>query len=58
MAMVEHCPSGSYTYAVEEGGPEIEPDLPEQIAVVTEITSDGPIDGPVVGHRRDIDQTF
>ncbi len=47
MAMVEHCPSGSYTYAVEEGGPEIEPDLPEQIAVVTEITSDGPIAGPL-----------
>jgi CDGSH-type Zn-finger protein len=47
MAMVEHCPSGSYTYAVEKGGPEIEPDLPKQIAVVTEITADGPIDGPL-----------
>jgi CDGSH-type Zn-finger protein len=47
MAMVEHCPSGSYTYAVEEDGPEIEPDLPQQIAVVTEITADGPIAGPL-----------
>lgn len=47
MAMVEHCPSGSYTYAVEEDGPEIEPDLPKQVAVVTEITSDGPIEGPL-----------
>ena len=47
MAMIEHCPSGSYTYAVEEDEPEIEPDLPKQVAVVTEITSDGPIDGPL-----------
>ena len=45
MAMVEHCPSGSYTYSIEEGGPQIEPDMPQQIAVVTEITSSGPIDG-------------
>ena len=45
--MTEHCPSGTYTYAVDESGPEIEPDLPKQIAVVTEITSDGPIDGPL-----------
>jgi CDGSH-type Zn-finger protein len=47
MAMIERCPSGSYTYAVEEGGPDIEPDLPQQIAVTTEITSDGPIAGPL-----------
>ena len=47
MAMVERCPSGSYAYALEEGGPDIEPDLPQQIAVTTEITSDGPIDGPL-----------
>jgi CDGSH-type Zn-finger protein len=46
MAMIERCPSGSYSYAIEEGGPDIEPDLPQQIAVVTEITSDGPIIGP------------
>jgi len=47
MAMVERCPSGAYVYRTAEGKPEIEPDLPRQIAVTTEITSDGPIDGPL-----------
>mgnify|MGYP001184703159 CR=1 FL=1 len=47
MAMIERCPSGSYVYALEEGGPDIEPDLPEQVAVTTEITSHGPIAGPL-----------
>ncbi len=47
MAMVERCPSGSLTYRITEDGPDIEPDLPQQIAVTTEITSDGPIDGPL-----------
>ena len=47
IAMVERCPSGSLTYAVEEGKPDIEPDLPKQIAVITEITSAGPIAGPL-----------
>ncbi|MBN1135771.1 MAG: CDGSH iron-sulfur domain-containing protein [Anaerolineae bacterium] len=47
MAMVERCPSGSYVYSIEEGEEDIEPDLPQQIAVTTEITSDGPIDGPL-----------
>jgi CDGSH-type Zn-finger protein len=47
IAMVERCPSGSLTYAVETGQPDIEPDLPQQIAVVTEVTSEGPIDGPL-----------
>jgi CDGSH-type Zn-finger protein len=47
MAMIERCPSGSYTYALEEGGEDIEPDLPEQVAATTEITSDGPINGPL-----------
>jgi CDGSH-type Zn-finger protein len=46
MAMIERCPSGSYTYAVEEEGPDIEPDLPQEIAVITEITAEGPITGP------------
>jgi CDGSH-type Zn-finger protein len=45
IAMAERCPSGSYTYAFEEDQPDIEPDLPEQIAVTTEMTSDGPIMG-------------
>jgi CDGSH-type Zn-finger protein len=47
MAMIERCPSGSYTYSLEEGGDDIEPDLPQQIAQSTEITSDGPIEGPL-----------
>lgn len=47
IAMVERCPSGSLTYRVEPGAPDIEPDLPQQIADATEITSDGPIAGPL-----------
>jgi CDGSH-type Zn-finger protein len=47
IAMVERCPSGSYTYALEANAPDIEPDLPQQVAVTTEMTSDGPIAGPL-----------
>ena len=47
MAMIERCPSGSYTYSTKEGENDIEPDLPQQIAIVTEITSEGPIGGPL-----------
>lgn len=47
IAMVERCPSGSLTYRIEEDGPDIEPDLPQQVAVTTEITSNGPIAGPL-----------
>jgi CDGSH-type Zn-finger protein len=47
MAMIERCPSGSYTYSIQEGEPDVEPDLPQQIAVTTEITSSGPIAGPL-----------
>ena len=47
MAMIERCPSGSLTYSIETGAPDIEPDLPEQIAVTTEIESTGPIEGPL-----------
>jgi CDGSH-type Zn-finger protein len=47
IAMVEHCPSGSLTYSVEPGGADIEPDLPRQVAVTTEITDQGPIAGPL-----------
>ncbi len=45
IAMIERCPSGSYTYSMTADGPEIEPDLPRQIAITTEITADGPIQG-------------
>lgn len=47
MAMIERCPSGALTYQVEPDGPEIEPDLPMEIADSIEITSDGPIEGPL-----------
>jgi CDGSH-type Zn-finger protein len=47
MAMIERCPSGSLTYRIEEKDADIEPDLPLQIADTTEITSDGPIAGPL-----------
>ncbi len=47
IAMVERCPSGSYTYALAAGEADVEPDLPRQIAVTTEVTSDGPIVGPL-----------
>lgn len=45
MAMIDRCPSGTYVFSIEEGGEEIEPDLPEEVAVTTEITSYGPIEG-------------
>lgn len=47
MSMIEHCPSGSLTYSLEGEDCDIEPDLPQEIAIVTEITSDGPIAGPL-----------
>lgn len=47
MAMIERCPSGAYTYSIEQGEADIEPDLPRQIAVTTETTADGPIAGPL-----------
>ena len=47
IAMIERCPSGSFTYSIEGQAGDIEPDLPKQVAATTEITSDGPIDGPL-----------
>lgn len=47
IAMVERCPSGAYTYTMNAGDPDIEPDLPKQIAVTTEMTDQGPIMGPL-----------
>jgi CDGSH-type Zn-finger protein len=45
IAMIERCPSGSYSYSIQPGKPDIEPDFPVQIAYTTEITSLGPIPG-------------
>ena len=47
MAMIERCPSGSFVYSIHEGEEDVEPDYPQEIAVTVEITSDGPIDGPL-----------
>lgn len=47
MAMIERCPSGSYVYSIDGDDEDVEPDLPQQIAVTTEITSAGPIAGPL-----------
>lgn len=47
MAMVERCPSGALTYRIDAQGADIEPDLPAQLAVTTEITSQGPIAGAI-----------
>lgn len=45
MAMIDRCPSGTYSYAMDKDSEDIEADLPVQIAVTTEITSEGPIEG-------------
>jgi CDGSH-type Zn-finger protein len=45
MAMIDRCPSGTYSYAMDKDSEDIEADLPVQIAVTTEITSAGPIEG-------------
>jgi CDGSH-type Zn-finger protein len=45
IAMVERCPSGSLTYALIGEEEDIEPDLPQEIAVTTDILSDGPVAG-------------
>jgi len=43
IGMIERCPSGSYTYAINNEEGDIEPDLPQQIAVTTEVTSEGAV---------------
>jgi hypothetical protein len=40
--MIERCPSGSYTYAMDSGGSDIESDLPVAVAVTSE---EGPLAG-------------
>ena len=47
IAMIERCPSGALTYRFEPAGPDVEPDLPPQIADTTEVLSSGPIAGPL-----------
>lgn len=47
IAMIEHCPAGALTYAIKDGEEDIEADMTQQIAVTTEITSEGEIEGPL-----------
>lgn len=47
MAMIDRCPSGAFTFALKKDGPDIEPDYPVQVAVTTEIISEGAIRGPL-----------
>ena len=47
IAMIERCPSGTYTYSVPPDKDEIEVDLHQEVAVLIEITADGPIQGPL-----------
>lgn len=51
MAMVERCPSGALAYSLEEGGEDIEPDLPAEISII----KDGPfwISGEIFIERAD-----
>ena len=36
MGRIDHCPSGSYSYALQRGGDPVEPDLPQAISVLEE----------------------
>jgi CDGSH-type Zn-finger protein len=45
IGMIERCPSGSLVYSMDESSEDVEPDLPRQIAVTTDITSDGQVEG-------------
>ncbi len=49
--MVEKCPSGTLSYALESDGEIVEPDLPREIAVIR----DGPlwVSGGIPVERRD-----
>ena len=47
ISMIEHCPSGALTFSMRKEEPDIEPDLPQQVALTTEHTWHGPIAGPL-----------
>ncbi|GAA3076796.1 ferritin-like domain-containing protein [Streptosporangium carneum] len=36
MGRIDHCPSGSYSYALQRGGEAIEPDLPRAVSILEE----------------------
>jgi CDGSH-type Zn-finger protein len=45
MAMIDRCPSGTYSYSMDNDSADVEADLPIQIAQTVEITAEGPIEG-------------
>jgi CDGSH-type Zn-finger protein len=47
MAMIDRCPSGTYTYSMDKDSLDVEADLPIQIAQTVEITQYGAIEGPL-----------
>ena len=51
MAMVDRCPSGALSFALDAAGDDVEPDLPREIAVIP----DGPlwVSGGIPVERRD-----
>ncbi|WP_331765915.1 CDGSH iron-sulfur domain-containing protein [Embleya sp. NBC_00896] len=56
MGRIDHCPSGSYSYALERGGESIEADLPRAVSVLEEedgLASALWITGAVEVHRAD-----
>ncbi|MFB4309377.1 ferritin-like domain-containing protein [Actinomadura sp. GTD37] len=56
MGRIDHCPSGSYSYALERGGETIEADLPEAVSVLAEedgLASALWVTGGVPVHRAD-----
>ena len=52
IAMVERCPSGSNTYALDENAADIEPDLPKQVAVTNRNDVRRPHCGSTLGDRQ------
>lgn len=47
IAMIERCPSGSFTYSLKDDEEDIEPDLPAEIAVCADMTDEGAVIGPL-----------
>jgi CDGSH-type Zn-finger protein len=47
ISMIEHCPSGALNYRIEGEADDIEVNLPRQVAITIEMTSTGPILGPL-----------
>ena len=56
MGRIDHCPSGSYSYALRRGGETVEPDLPPAVSVLEEedgLASALWVTGGVPVHRAD-----